>query len=53
MKKAIDLYRTLKLIEDLIRRNEKPDGTCKFDADKVFIFLEAAKNQIENIEQKQ
>ena len=34
------------MIEDLIRRNENPDGSCTFDTDKVYIFLETAQSQI-------
>lgn len=46
MKKASELYQKLKTIEELIRNNESPDGSCNFDSDKVYIFLEAAENQI-------
>lgn len=48
MIKAIDLYQKLKTIEDLIRRLERPDGSCDFDAEKVMIFLETAEAQIQN-----
>ena len=46
MKKASDLYRILKKIENLVRRNESSDGTCGFDTLKVYILLQAAKDQI-------
>lgn len=46
MKKASELYQKLKIIEELIRRNENPDGSCTFDSDKVYIFLETAQSQI-------
>lgn len=46
MKKASELYQKLKIIEERIRRHENPDGSCSFDSDKVYIFLEAAKGQI-------
>ena len=42
MIKANDLYLKLKEIEDRIRHSENPDGSCAFEADKVFIFLETA-----------
>lgn len=46
MKKASDLYQKLKAIEELIRRNENPDGSCTFDAEKVYIFLDTALSQM-------
>ena len=46
MKTANELYQKLKTIEDLIRSNENPDGSCTFDTDKVYIFLDTAQSQI-------
>lgn len=48
MIKANDLYHKLKSIEELIRRSERPDGSCDFDMEKVLIFLEVAETQIRN-----
>lgn len=42
MKKAEELRHKLKEIDELIRRHENSDGTCTFNADEVYIFLEAA-----------
>jgi len=46
MKTADNLIDKLIEIENRIRENENPDGSCNFPADKVFIFLEAALSQI-------
>jgi hypothetical protein len=40
------LYRQLKDIEQLIKQNENPDGSCRFDVKKVFIMLEVASRTI-------
>lgn len=42
MIKAKELSHKLKEIDELIRQCENPDGTCSFNADEVYIFLEAA-----------
>lgn len=42
MKKAEELRHKLKEIDELIRRHKNSDGTCTFNADEVYIFLEAA-----------
>ena len=46
MKKAEELRYKLKEIDELIRRHENSDGTCAFNADEVYIFLEAALSAI-------
>lgn len=46
MKSANDLVEKLKAIEAAIRQYENPDGSCRFDAIKVYIFLETALAQI-------
>lgn len=48
MIKANDLYLKLKAIECLIRQSENPDGSCDFDMEKVYIFLETAESQIQD-----
>ncbi len=40
--KAADLLEKLNILEYRIRKCENPDGTCPFDAEKVFIFLVTA-----------
>ena len=42
MIKAADLYQELKIIEENVRNKENPDGSCRFDADKVYVLLETA-----------
>ena len=49
--RADDLYRKLKEIEAGIRQNENPDGSCAFEAEKVYLFLETALRLIPDREQ--
>ena len=46
MKTADELARKLKEIESAIKEHENTDGTCTFDTDKVYIFLETALAQV-------
>ena len=46
MKTADELVKKLKEIESTIRENETADGSCAFDTNKVYIFLETALAQV-------
>jgi len=38
-----DLLNKLREIEDLIRENTNPDGSCSLDAERIFLSLELAR----------
>ncbi len=46
MYSAKDIYKKLEEIEQLLQKNENPDGSCRFDAEAVLISLELARRLI-------
>ena len=46
MYSADDLLDKLKEIENLIRGNTNPDGSCDFDAERIFLSLEVARRML-------
>jgi len=44
---ASDLLNKLKEIEDMIHENTKPDGSCSFDVERIFMSLELARRMFE------
>jgi len=46
MYNADDLLKKLKEIEELIRKNTNPDGSCDLDTERVFMSLEIARRML-------
>ena len=46
MYNADDLLEKLKEMEDLIRENTNPDGSCNLDAERIYISLELARRML-------
>ena len=47
MYNAADLLKKLSEIENLVRENTNQDGSCDFDAERIFMSLELARRMFE------